>query len=484
MLRMRQVSKAFGPTVALREVSLEVRPGEVLALVGENGAGKSTLMKVLSGAHAPDSGEMELFGEGYAPAHPGAARAAGVAMLYQELSLAPHLSVMDNIFLGRELCRGGGVLDRRRMRAAAQEALRRAGLEGVAPERRVCELSAAQCQQVELARALASGCRVLVLDEPTSSLTRVEIERLFGVILEGRAAGLAVIYISHFLEEVREIADRVTVLCDGRSVMTADMGEVTDAEIVQAMVGRPVEDLYPRSERMRGERVLEVRGASAVFDVHRGEIFGIAGLMGAGRTELLEAVFGLREGRLGEVRVRGEAGHAAPSERWRQGAGFLSEDRKRQGLMLRRSVADNLTLTRLPGWSTPSWRRAGAARWVDRLGVKCAGPDAAVQSLSGGNQQKVALARLLYHDADLLLLDEPTRGIDVGAKALMYQVLDDLAAGRGDGQRPRAVLMVSSYLPELLGVCDRIAVMRRGRLGDPRPVSDWNEHSLMEEAIQ
>lgn len=482
MLRMRNVSKAFGPTVALRNVSLEVAPGEVLALVGENGAGKSTLMKVLSGAHVPDAGEMELFGEVYVPRDPKDARAAGVAMLYQELSLAPHLSLTDNIFLGRECCRGV-VLARKRMRKEAQEVLKRAGLGAVRPETLVRDLSAAQCQQVELARALASGCRVLVLDEPTSSLTRPEIQRLFELIREWKEQGLAVIYISHFLEEVREIADRVTVLCDGQAVRTAPLAELTNAEIVEAMVGRSVEDLYPRSERTPGDRVLEVRGSDAVFDVHRGEILGIAGLIGAGRTELLEGLFGLRASQAGKVRVLGKSGKATPERRWRQRAGFLSEDRKRQGLALRLSVADNLTLTRLPTWSSPRWRHAVSKHWIEEASIKCGGADVRVLSLSGGNQQKVALARLLYHDTELLILDEPTRGIDVGAKALIYQVLDDLATGK-DGQPPRAVLMVSSYLPELLGVCDRIAVMRRGKLGAPRPVSEWNEHLLMEEAIQ
>jgi len=482
MLTMRNLSKAFGPTVALQNVSLKVAPGEVLALVGENGAGKSTLMKILSGAHTPDSGEMTMFGEKYAPRNPGEARTAGVAMLYQELSLAPHLTLTDNVFLGCECCHNG-LLQRQQMRKKAQAALRRAGLEALSPDTQVYELSAAQCQQAELARALASGCRVLVLDEPTSSLTRPEIQRLFELIRDCKHQGMAVIYISHFLEEVREIADQVTVLCNGRAMKTASMTKISDAEIVQAMVGRSVEEFYPRSDRTRGDRVLEVRGPNAVFEVHRGEILGIAGLIGAGRTELLEAIFGLRRPQTEEVRLFGRVGKALPGRRWRDRAGFLSEDRKRQGLAVRLTVADNLTLTRLPVWTSPRWRRSASERWIQKMSVKCAGPDTQVLALSGGNQQKVALARLLYHDAELLILDEPTRGIDVGAKALIYKLLDDLATGQ-DGNPPRAILMVSSYLPELIGICDRIAVMRRGKLGTPRPVSDWNEHSLMKEAIK
>ena len=479
MLEMSGIRKAFGPTVALDGVSISVKRGEVRALVGENGAGKSTLVKVLSGAHAPDAGEMTLDGVPYAPGHPRDARGLGVGMIYQELSLAPHLSVAENIFLGREP-RQRGVLDRRTMRTRAREVLQQVGLAEVSPDLPAGELSNARGQLVEIARALASGCRVLVLDEPTSSLGRGDIERLFGLISEWKTQGMAVIYISHFLEEIREIADTCTVMCDGRVAREGRMTALTDAEIVEAMVGRTVADLYPRSVRVQGEAVLRVQTDAADFSLHRGEILGIAGLVGAGRTELLEALFGLRKALEGDVQIRGTSGPAEPVRRWRQGVGMLSEDRKRQGLALSLSVADNLGITRLPRCSTPGWRRRQARQWIERLSIKCGSPDDAARSLSGGNQQKVALGRLMCHDAEILLLDEPTRGIDVGAKAVMYQVLDDWVSG----DAPRAVLMVSSYLPELLGVCDRIAVMRRGKLGAPRPVSAWTEHQLMEEAIR
>jgi ribose transport system ATP-binding protein len=481
MLEMRDLRKAFGPTVALDGVSFSVRAGEVRALVGENGAGKSTLMKILSGALTADSGAMRLDGDPFAPRDPGEARAAGVGMIYQELSLAPHMSVMENIFLGRESCRRG-MLDLAGMRERAREVMRRSGLEAVSPNAPVRSLSPAQCQQVELARALASGCRILVLDEPTSSLTKPEVERLFSLIRAWKAEGLAIIYISHFLEEVRELADSCTVLCDGRGVLTREMSEITDSEIVRAMVGRDVEDLYQRSERAQGETVLEVKSPQASFALRRGEILGIAGLIGSGRTELLEGVFGLRP-MDGERSLHGRSGGLTPEGSWRRGAGFLSEDRKQQGLALKLSVADNLMLSKLPAWSSPARREKQSRTWISELGIKCAAPSVPVHSLSGGNQQKVALARLLHHGADILLLDEPTRGIDVGAKARIYEVLNQLAGGM-DGRPPCAILLVSSYLPELLGMCDRIAVMRRGKLGAPRAVADWNEHTLMEEAVK
>jgi ribose transport system ATP-binding protein len=491
-LAMRGIVKRFGATVALDGVDLEVAAGEVLALVGENGAGKSTLMKVLSGAHRPDAGTMELDGRPFAPANPLEARRAGIAMIYQELSLAPHLTVAENIVLGLEPHRFGWV-NRRQVRTTAREALRPFDHPELHPDRRVRDLPPAAQQLVEIARALASGCRVLVLDEPTSSLTARDVDRLFELIRQLKTRGLAIVYISHFLEEVQRIADRLVVLRDGRSVGGGPAGAFSPAQIIALMVGREVKELYPRSPRTPGEVVLELndlagveRPVSATLALRRGEVVGIAGLMGAGRTELLRCVFGLDPVRRGAVRVGAFVGPASPAARWRQGAGFLSEDRKQEGLALALNVADNVTLSRLEGFGPaglvlPGRQVAAARRWIDRLGIRCLGATQRAADLSGGNQQKVALARLLQHDVDVLLLDEPTRGIDVGAKAMIYRLIDELASG-AEGRRPRAVLMVSSYLPELLGVSDRIAVMCRGRLGLARPVAGVNEHSLMLEA--
>jgi ribose transport system ATP-binding protein len=491
-LEMLDVHRRFGATRALDGVSLSVEPGQVLALVGENGAGKSTLMKILSGADAPDAGTMRLDGEPYAPPDPMTARRRGVAMIYQELSLAPHLSVQENILLGMEP-RVGPFVHRGKLRRKAVQALASLGRPDIPPDEPAGNLSVADQQIVEIARAVAVGCRVLVLDEPTSSLTARDIRLLFDMVRRLKSAGVSVIYISHFLEEVREIADVFTVLRDGRTVGGGRTADVPTEQIVRMMVGREVTDLYPRSSRTPGELLLSVadlagteKPTAASLNVRRGEVIGIAGLIGAGRTEFLRAIFGLDPVRSGRVRVgTADGAVTTPSIRWRQGAGFVSEDRKREGLALNLSIAENLTLSKLSGLGPaglvwPSRQRRQAERWSNTLAIKTRSVGQAVGDLSGGNQQKVAIARLLYHDVDLLLLDEPTRGIDVGSKAEIYRLIDALAMGDADAsQPPRGIVIVSSYLPELLGVCDRIAVMCRGRLGPARPTAEWTEHTIM-----
>ncbi len=485
-LEMRGIEKRFDATVALAGVDLAVAPGEVCGLIGENGAGKSTLMAILSGAIEPDAGEMRFDGRPYAPHGPMAARRAGVAMIYQELSLAPDLSVADNILLGMEPARFG-VIQRASMNRIAADALAELGRPDIAPDRLAGDLSVADQQLVEIARAIAVGCRVLVLDEPTSTLGRRDVERLFALIARLKANGHSIVYISHFIEEVREVCDRIVVLRDGR-VAGGGPSSMAVGEIVRLMVGREVTDLFPRTSRQVGDAVLQVeqlQPGSASFTLHRGEILGIAGLVGAGRTELLRAIFSLDPVRSGHVRVGAYSGGSSPQQRWRQGAGMVSEDRKAEGVALGLGVADNLTLTKLDGMGPaslvmPGQQRSVAARWVRDLAIKCASPSQSVAELSGGNQQKVAIARLLHHDVDVLLLDEPTRGIDVASKAQIYAIVDALVAAKQPaGRAPKAVLLVSSYLPELLGLCDRIAVMRRGQLGEARPARDWTEHTLM-----
>jgi ribose transport system ATP-binding protein len=493
-LSMLGVHKRFGATMALGGVELSVEPGQVLALVGENGAGKSTLMKVLSGAHQPDAGQMWLDGQPYSPRNPLEARRAGVAMIYQELSLARHLTVAENILLGVEPGRGP-MMDWREARRVAADALGQLGRPDIPVDVAVGRLSIASQQLVEIGRAVAVGCRVLVLDEPTSSLTSRDITLLFDLVRRLKSQGIAVIYISHFLEEVKEISDAFKVLRDGRSVGGGVTAEAQTSRIVSMMVGRDVEDLYPRSSRIPGEELLRVEGlagltkpSDASLVLRRGEVVGIAGLVGAGRTEFLRAIFGIDRVRSGRIKVGAFSGTAAPRQRWAQGMGMVSEDRKTEGLALGMSIADNITLSLLNGLGPlglvlPSRQEAASQRWIDKLAVKCRAASQAVQNLSGGNQQKVAIARLLHHDVDLLLLDEPTRGIDVGSKAQIYRLIDELAGGdSASGRKPRAILMVSSYLPELLGTCDRIAVMCRGRLGPARPVSETNEHLIMLEA--
>jgi ribose transport system ATP-binding protein len=491
-LEMRDIKKRFGATIALDGVSLKVMPGEVHALVGQNGAGKSTLMKTLSGAHAPDSGQMFLDGKPYAPRNPLDGRRLGVAMIYQELSLAPHLSVVENVLLGMEPT-VGGFLKWRQMKQRAHEALAALGHGHLDLMRPVAGLSPATQQVIEIARALAIGCRVLVLDEPTSSLTQQDVQAMFEMIRRLKSQGHAIVYISHFLEEVRAIADRFTVLRDGMTVGSGVAPETPARQMVEMMVGRSVDHLYPRSPRTPGEVVLEVtnltglakpRGAS--ITLRRGEVLGIAGLIGAGRTEFLRGIFGLDPIRSGKVRVAtnrpAEYARMLPAQLWGQKVGMLSEDRKTEGLALSMTIADNLTLSDLTplgraGFVAPRAQRAVARQWAAALSLKCRDVSQPVADLSGGNQQKVAIARLLHHDAQVLLLDEPTRGIDVGSKAAIYQLIDELASGR-HGQ-PKAVVVVSSYFPELLGICDRIAVMARGTLGPARPVEQWTEHALV-----
>ncbi|MBI3856862.1 MAG: sugar ABC transporter ATP-binding protein, partial [Planctomycetes bacterium] len=352
-------------------------------------------------------------------------------------------------------------------------ALERLGHPDIGPGARTGALTIAQQQIVEIARALAVGCRVLVLDEPTSSITQRDAERLFALIERLRGQGHAIVYISHFIEECKRVAQCFTVLRDGKTVGGGDLAAATAPQIVDLMVGQKVDHLYPRSARTPGAEVLSLDGLT----LHRGEVLGLAGLVGAGRTELLRSLFGLDPVRSGTLKVGAYVGPASPARRWAQSMGFVSEDRKAEGLALGMSVADNLMLSRLDGIVLPSRQSAASRKWIESLAVKCLDPQQRISELSGGNQQKIAIARLLHHDVDVLLLDEPTRGIDVGSKAQIYQLIDDLVSKGG-----KAVLLVSSYIPELLGTCDRIAVMCRGRLGPARPVGQLDEHGLLLEA--
>jgi ribose transport system ATP-binding protein len=502
-LEVSGLRKAFAATQALAGVDLTVGAGEVLALIGENGAGKSTLIRILTGAHRADAGSMRLDGQPYVPADPAAARAAGVAVVYQELALCRHLSVVENLALGAWPARAG-VVDRAALRRQAQAALDQLGV--ALPLDRPCgSLSVAQQQLTEICRALiATGGtpRVLILDEPTSSLTAADVECLFTVVRRLRAAGTAVIYISHALEECRALADRYSVLRDGVSVANGAMAEADEALLIRHMVGRELAELYPREPRPpAGAPVLvldrlagHALPVSASLELRRGEVVGIYGLIGAGRSETLRTLFGLDPCSGGHVLVAGaEATRATPRRRLDRGIALLSENRKEEGLCLGRSLSDNLVLSRPAPvcWRGRAWlpfspRRALAtgAAWIRELGIRCSDGAQAVGELSGGNQQKVALARLLHHlahtpgGAGVLLLDEPTRGIDVGAKSAIYRLIGRQAAAG------TAVVVVSSYLPELLGICDRIAVMRRGVLGPAHPVAAVDAPTLLAEALE
>ncbi|HEV3082034.1 MAG TPA: sugar ABC transporter ATP-binding protein [Gemmataceae bacterium] len=484
-LTMQGICRRFGSTQALADVDLNLVPGEVHALVGENGAGKSTLMKILSGAEQPDAGSMTLDGEAYAPSGPDQARRRGVAMVYQELTLAPHLNVEANVMLGLEVSRFGFIA-RREHRRRVQEALAVLEHPEIHPDAPVAHLSPGAQQLVEIARALLVEVRVLVLDEPTSSLTQEDAERLFGLIRRLKARGVTVVYISHFLEEVEAVADRLTVLRDGRCAGSGAVNDFTRAAIIERMVGRSLTAQYPQVPHAIGDPVLDLRGLAGVplpravdLKLRRGEILGIAGIVGAGRTELLRTIFGLAPVRDGQIILKGVlCTRGTVRGRIAQGVGFLSEDRKQEGLALEQSIIDNLTYSRLWPYSflgclNVRQRRQAARQWLQRLGVRYAGTEQPVRELSGGNQQKVALGRLLHQHADVLLLDEPTRGVDVGSKAEIYRLMGELAA------QGKAILFVSSYLPELLGVCDRLAVMTQGRLSSCRPVQQWTAEQIM-----
>ena len=494
LLSLRDIQKRFGPTHALRGVSLELERGETRALIGENGAGKSTLMKVLSGAYQSDGGTVELDGQPFRPGDPAQALRGGVAMIYQELNLAPHLSAEENIALGVEPARLGWI-NRRRRKEIARAALEELGASHIPMDVPVARLSIAGQQMVEIARAIASRPKVLIMDEPTSSLTQADTARLFEVIDRLAARGVGIIYISHFLEESRRVCRTFTVLRDGSTVADGVLADTDRATIIRHMVGRDLKEIYPRVPHTRGRPTLELRGlvppgksGPVSLTLHEGEIFGLAGLVGAGRTETLRACFGLDAVGEGVVELGdGDGGlradtHTSPARRLAQKCGMLSENRKEEGLLLGRSIADNMTLTRLGllgklGWVSKRRQLAVTKDWIGRVGCRAAGPAQPIGQLSGGNQQKVAFGRLLYHGARVFLLDEPARGIDIGSKAQLFEMMGQLAA------QGAAILFASSYLPELLGVCDTVGVMCRGALVEVRPVDRWTEDEIISAAV-
>ena len=492
-LKLSQIHKSFGPTVALDGVDLELRQGEVHALIGENGAGKSTLMNVIAGALRPDRGTMEIDGQPYTPSNPLDARTHGIALIHQELSLCSHLSVAENVLMGIESSTMGW-LDRDKLYARTNEVLKTFHHADIRPEKRVGDLSVAARQIVEISRAIAARARIILMDEPTSSLQREDVTQLFALIRKLSSEGISVIYISHFLEEVRQISDRFTVLRDGRSVANGEIATTTDDELIAKMVGRAQQNLFPVRTPAAGARetILDVQNLAsppllkdATFELRRGEILGIAGLMGSGRTPLLRTIFGLERPEQGTITVNKKAlpaGRSTPAMRLIEGLGYLSEDRKGDGLTLNQSIADNVTVTKFDscsrfGWLDLSAQRKQTEKLVNALKIRTQGAQQDVGSLSGGNQQKVIVARLLHQDADVLLLDEPTRGIDIGSKAQVYETIAACAAEN------KAVLMVSSYLPELFGMCDRLAVMSRGRLSAVRNIDEWTPESVLQAAI-
>ncbi len=471
LLEATAITKSFAGVRAQRGVSMELRAGEVHALLGENGAGKSTLIKVITGAESADSGTLTLDGVPLLHNTPAGARALGIAVVYQQPALFPDLTVEENIGIALERAGVWRRIDWRARRTQAHELLDRCGAE-ITPERTVGSLSMPEQQLVEIAKAIGARARILILDEPTASLTDREVERLFRVIGVLRKEGTGIIYISHRLDEVAQIADRVTVLRDGQTIATREMKDVDRAELVRLMVGRDVRAIFPKREVPIGEVALEVRklgcreaGIRAVdFAVRRGEILGIAGLVGSGRTQLAETLFGLTPADEGEIRLRGEVVRiGSPAEAIGRKLGYLPEDRRQHGVVLEMPIAANATLANLAaitrnGLIDGASERSVARSFVERLRIKAPSIYTEAGSLSGGNQQKVAVARWLAIGPDVMILDEPTQGVDIGSKSEIHEIMVDLAA------QGMAIVMISSELPEILGMSDRIAVMHGGTI--------------------
>jgi L-arabinose transport system ATP-binding protein len=484
-LQIRNVSKAFPNVQALTDVSLDIQSGEILAFMGENGAGKSTLLKIINGDYQPDGGTLTLDGRPLTFANPRAAHKAGIRVIYQEPEIIPGVDVAENIWLG-ELPKRLGFLDRGRLNAQVRRSLAEYGFQDLLPVHLLGDqLSSAQRQLVEIMRALKSGVRVLALDEPTSSLTDDEVERLFALVRRLRDEGVAIIYVSHRIKEILQLCDRVAILRDGKLVAVRPAAELNDDEIVRLMVGRELSDVFQRRPAMTGREVLRVENLSSnwhrdvSFHISAGEVVGFAGLVGAGRTELAKVVFGELPMNRGSVILDGKpVAIRRPDDAIAKGIGFAPEDRKREGLILIRSVLENASLAILHRLSRFHFVRRGLERsvvtgYVDRLRVRTPSVDQEVGKLSGGNQQKVVLARWLAVKPKVLILDEPTRGIDVGAKAEIYRLIDDLA-NEGLG-----IMFISSELPELLGLADRIYVMQNGRITGELPAAEASEEAVL-----
>ncbi len=465
------ISKAFAGVRALKQVSFDLRPGEVHALVGENGAGKSTLIKIMTGAERADAGTIAVAGRAAHDLDPHASRALGIAAIYQQPAIFPDLTVAENIALALESGHTWRRVDWASRRRQSTELLARVGAR-LDPDRLAETLTMPEQQVVEIAKAIGTDARILIMDEPTAALSEREVHGLFEVIARLRAEGVGIIYISHRLEDVLAIADRITVLRDGESVGTWAAGDVDRAQLIRLMVGRELAAIFPKRDVPRGEVALELRGvsnrATGVHDVSlsvsRGEILGLAGLVGSGRTQLAEVLFGLTPADGGEIRVAGRPCRiASPSDAIRAGLAYVPEDRRRHGVVLEMSIAANASLASLGAVSSGGLingaaERAHAMTYVERFRIKAPSVDTEVLALSGGNQQKVALARWLATQPSVLVLDEPTQGVDVGSKAEIHALIQDLA------ERGLAILMISSELPEILGMSDRIAVMRRGTI--------------------
>ena len=489
ILNMSDITKRFPGVLALDHVSLRVKKGEVHALLGENGAGKSTLMKILAGAYVKDEGEIEVFSKKTELGNPKAAENLGISIIYQELNLIPTLTVAENIFLGRYKMRGSIQVNWKEVYAAAEELLQELGVDVKATDY-IRDLGIAQQQMVEVAKALSMKAKIIIMDEPSAPLTERETKNLFRIVKQLKESGVSIIYISHRLEEVLEICDRATVMRDGTTIKEIEIANVTMDEIIRLMVGRELKDKYPRIEKEIGKELFRVENLCAGskvqninFSVREGEVLCVGGLVGAGRTETVRAVFGLDAKTSGKIFIDGkECEIRNPKDAIRAGIGFVTEDRKGEGLILKLGVGENVTLAALDSFRSGIHLNLGkekntVSEYVSRLNIKTPSIFQKVENLSGGNQQKVVLAKWLLSKCRVLILDESTRGIDVGAKIEVYNLINELA------KEGKAILVITSEIPELLGICDRVVVMARGRVSGTLTREEANQEAIMTLAV-
>ncbi|MCL9662242.1 sugar ABC transporter ATP-binding protein [Paenibacillus hunanensis] len=484
-IQMNNIHKAFGTNQVLSGVDFELRAGEVHALMGENGAGKSTMMNILVGLHQRDEGTIAIDGKETYFTSPKQAEEAGIAFIHQELNIWPEMTVLENLFIGKEVTSAVGWLNSRKMKALAKEQFARLAVNlPLQQEAGLC--SVGQQQMIEIAKALMTNAKVIIMDEPTAALTEREIQKLFDVIRALKKEGVSIVYISHRMEEIFALCDRITVMRDGRTVDTKDIPATNFDEVVRKMVGRELTERYPSRASKPGKVVLEVKGATkqgqfsdVSFTVRAGEIVGFSGLMGAGRTEIMRALFGLESLDQGEIRIHGKSVRIRrPDDAVRQGIGFITEDRKDEGLILDFSIRDNMALPNLfsftsKGFISSKKEQEFVDTLIKRLQVKTQSAETPARSLSGGNQQKVVIAKWIGIGPSLLILDEPTRGVDVGAKREIYQLMNELT------DRSVAIIMVSSELPEILGMSDRIIVVHEGKLSGELPREQATQEQIM-----
>lgn len=482
---MKGINKSFGSNQVLKDAGFFLKDGEIHALMGENGAGKSTLMKILTGVYTRDSGTVIVDGKEVTYHSSKEAEEAGIVFIYQELNVLFDLTVEENLFMGREITKRFGVCDKKAMRAKAQEIMDRMGVH-IPVDAVMSDLSVGQQQMVEICKALMVDAKVLIMDEPTAALTQSETEVLFEVINSLRKKGVSIVYVSHRMEEIFELCDRITILRDGTYIDTKYIKDITMDDVVKMMIGREIGERFPKRDNAIGDEVLRVEGLTheklfrdVSFNVRAGEVLGVSGLMGAGRTEIMHAVFGNMPTVAGKVFINGkEVFIRNPRQAIEAGIGFITEDRKTEGLLLEKSIAENIELTNLgivskKGVLDSAKQSSLVKRGIEEFRIRCFGPQHECGNLSGGNQQKVVLAKWIYTDPKILILDEPTRGVDIGAKKEIYNVINDMAA------KGVAVIMVSSELPEVLGMSDRIMVVHEGHVTGIINGADADQEKIM-----